>query len=867
MYRPGVIRDNKGVIVSSEEHRKRDQEINKSIKLANDLVKKGVYQGLIIAGDFNYADIFWNEELDPVVANETESTNNFLETLNEGFLTQNVFFKTYQHDFLTLTNTLDLVITESQERVYELKSGPVLGVSSQGQGHLCINWKYCLKDGTTNFGEKFKRTKYNYKKANYVGMKSYFGSINWSDIFMDKNVGSCYEIFVNKYKIACDEFIPIVRFDKKRRIKPPWLSKELREMMRKKSNLWYAFVSSGRKSEELKIKYKEHCKLVKSSISSSISKFELELVKNHVKNPKGLFTYIKNKQNIKQKIRSLNNSRGIPTTDLSEMSEILSMQFESVFSVDDGSEPFFGNRTEFVCPEEELIIRQDIIDRLNNLNCAKAPGRDQVAQYVLKNCSEELSYALDIIFKRSLEEGEIPNEWREANITPIFKKGSKLEASNYRPVSLTSVCCKVMEGIVRTRITSHLIKYKLISPSQHGFVQKKSCVTNLLECQHIVSGLLNENKSVDVLYTDFEKAFDKVSHKKLIIKLRAYGIRGKLLEWVKGFLKGRRQCVVMGDIESEWKDILSGVPQGSVLGPLLFVIYINDLPDGLKNVFKMYADDSKVIAEAVELDQISTLQEDIAKIKEWCDKWSMCLNSGKCKVMHLGNKNPVRSYYVENGDERVPLGVTEAEKDLGIMVANNGKTKLQAEKAIHKANHELGKMRKTFRFFNIKLFRILYPTYIRPQLEFASSAWNVLSKESVNKMESIQGRATKMVFELRTLSEQDRLNALGLTTLEVRRKRGDLIQLFKIMNKMEEVDIDMGMGNSISGGVGRRHGHQIQRERTGSYPMRNFSLPNRSATTWNILPQRVVNVESVNDFKSELDEHIKSIAWRRSIYS
>jgi ribonuclease P/MRP protein subunit RPP40 len=372
---------------------------------------------------------------------------------------------------------------------------------------------------------------------------------------------------------------------------------------------------------------------------------------------------------------------------------------------------------------------------------------------------------------------------------------------------------------------------------------------------------------VDVLYTDFEKAFDKVSHKKLIIKLRAYGIRGKLLEWVKGFLKGRRQCVVMGDIESEWKDILSGVPQGSVLGPLLFVIYINDLPDGLKNVFKMYADDSKVIAEAVELDQISTLQEDIAKIKEWCDKWSMCLNSGKCKVMHLGNKNPVRSYYVENGDERVPLGVTEAEKDLGIMVANNGKTKLQAEKAIHKANHELGKMRKTFRFFNIKLFRILYPTYIRPQLEFASSAWNVLSKESVNKMESIQGRATKMVFELRTLSEQDRLTALGLTTLEVRRKRGDLIQLFKIMNKMEEVDIDMGMGNNISGGVGRRHGHQIQRERTGSYPMRNFSLPNRNATTWNILPQRVVNVESVNDFKTELDEHIKSIAWRRSIYS
>jgi len=158
-------------------------------------------------------------------------------------------------------------------------------------------------------------------------------------------------------------------------------------------------------------------------------------------------------------------------------------------------------------------------------------------------------------------------------------------------------------------------------------------VTNLLERQQFVSGLLNENKSVDVLYTDFEKAFDKVSHKKLLIKLHAYGIRESLLASIKSFLSNRRQRVVMGEIVSDWRDILRGVPQGSVLGPLLFVIYINDLSDGLENLFKMYGGDSKGIAEVGE-DGHESLQSDILRIKDWCDKWSMCLNSSDCKMMH-----------------------------------------------------------------------------------------------------------------------------------------------------------------------------------------------------------------------------------------
>ena len=373
---------------------------------------------------------------------------------------------------------------------------------------------------------------------------------------------------------------------------------------------------------------------------------------------------------------------------------------------------------------------------------------------------------MEIIYKKSLVEGEIPDEWREANVTPLFKKGSKLMASNYRPVSLTSICCKVMEGIMRDKMTDHLTQHKLISPSQHGFVHKKSCVSNLLECQDVVSCLLKDGKSVDVLYTDFEKAFDKVSHRKLIVKLEGYGFRGKIINWVRSFLSNRRQRVVMGEAESEWRDILSGVPQGSVLGPLLFVIYINDLPDGVKNIFKMYADDSKVIAESGQ-----GLQEDIGRIKEWCNKWSMKLNSQKCKIMYFGKGNPGRTYYIDGEGERVILEGTEEEKDLGVIISNNGKNNRQAEKAISKANSQLGRMRRTFKFFNIKLFKIIYPTFIRPHLEFASPVWNSISKGNIKKLENIQRRATKMVIELSNLGYEERLEKLGLTTLRQERKR------------------------------------------------------------------------------------------------
>ncbi len=705
IYRPKIIRDNTGEIGSLEEHRKRDIGINKSIYRANSLVRKGLYQGLLLVGDFNFTELFWDENLESRFVTEAEGAVDFIKCLNGCFLTQNVFFKTFQQESTRLTNMLDLVITEAQERVVELKPGRVLG--GKEHGHLSLSWRYKIGEKDKVFGDKYRRTKLNYKKGDYEGMNKHLECINWTEVFEGYNVGECYRLFLDKYERACELFIPKINIDSKRRVRPPWLSKELRSMMRSKNEKWCKFVSSGRKDGNLNDEYKEQCKEVRKLMNKNIVDYELNLAKNYARNPKALYGYMKSRQRVSEKIGSLNKKDGSNTTDRAEISELLNEQFESVFTVDEGDEQEMEKRTDFRCTGEGIIIKEDIQKRLESLNCEKAPGGDGVAQRVLKNCPVILAGVMEAIFNKTMEEGKVPSEWRDANISPLFKKGSKLEASNYRPVSLTSVCCKVMEGIVRDSIASHLNRYNLISARQHGFVQQRACVTNLLECQHEISVSLGKNKSIDVLYTDFEKAFDKVSHRKLIVKLEAYGIGGKLLEWIKSFLGNRRQKVVMGEYESRWRDITSGVPQGSVLGPLLFVIYINDLPDRIFNVIEMYADDSKVISELKEGPD-SGLQEDINEINGWCKKWSMSLNSSKCKIMHFGKQNPRRKYYIEGKVGRVWLETTEVEKDLGVMISSDGRNNKQVESAVSKANRALVRMTKTFKYFNIQSFIVSF---------------------------------------------------------------------------------------------------------------------------------------------------------------
>lgn len=444
---------------------------------------------------------------------------------------------------------------------------------------------------------------------------------------------------------------------------------------------------------------------------------------------------------------------------------------------------------------------------------------------------------------------------------------------NYRPVSLTSIVCKVLEKIIRNFVMTFLEENNLLTSEQHGFVSKKSCATNLLESLDLVSEILAEGNPVDIVYLDFAKAFDMVPHKRLLHKLNAYGIGSVLLKWFESFLTGRKQRVVLGDSISDWSHVTSGVPQGSVIGPLLFVIFINDLPEKLTNKCKLFADDSKIIARVGNEENEISLQKDINSVTDWTKEWLMKLNAKKCKVMHLGRRNNElgKKYLIEDVSSGIigELSETLKERDLGIIFSSDLTWTAHVQAVASKANRILGQLKNTFVSRDLELWKKLYVSMVRPHLEFAVSAWSPYLKKDISELEKVQKRALKIPNELKGLhSYEKRLERIGLTSLEERRKRGDVIQFFKFQNGLEIIDRNCfpktAPSRILIGPAGATRGNSMKlvRETFAARSRNDFAhfttvrdnfFSNRVVEIWNELPDSVIKAPSLNSFKAKLD--------------
>jgi hypothetical protein len=390
-----------------------------------------------------------------------------------------------------------------------------------------------------------------------------------------------------------------------------------------------------------------------------------------------------------------------------------------------------------------------------------------------------------------MENNYIPPVWLQAYLTPIFKKGNPTDPHNYRPIALTCTICKIMETIIKDQMLDYLLSKKLISKQQHGFIRRHSTTTNLLESTHDwIVGLGGAN-NIDVVYIDFSKAFDSIVFSKLLFKLQNCGISGKLLAWLSSFLHGRTQCVVLENCFSTMSDIISGVPQGSVLGPILFLIFINDVISICcgNTTVKLFADDLKLYSVYNNMDNSAELQHSIDKLVSWSNEWQLQINLSKCHVLSINRPNTfksnVSSQYYLNG---VILSNVTVANDLGVYVDPNLTFKHHIATVIVKAHQRAGVFFRGFTSRSLDIVRKTFITYIRPILEFNSNVWNPTHKYLIDQIENVQRRFTKRIRSLSHLSYLERLSILELEPLELRRLRFDLVQYFKIFNNLSTIN-------------------------------------------------------------------------------
>ena len=784
----------------------------------------------VLMGDFNAA-VNWNT----MNSKSCTEGNRLLEFVSNEFLHQWVDKPTRGN------NILDIVLTTEDDLISDLSVGENIGKSD----HRIVRFQINIPQQK----EKKSIKKLDFRKGNWQQLKEYINNLEFNE---NGDINTHWDSFVEEYKEKRVRCIPYRRVLPNGTPQPKWFNKTIANAI-KKRNKKHKSMSPHPSPLEI-AEHKRLCREVDKLVRSAKISEEKRVASASKENPKEFFAYVNSRKPIKNNISPLKDLEGNLVTSDFEKAELMNKYFTSVFTTEELStipEPVI--KYEGTRPLDRInFTLDDVKKKIKKLNKFKAPGPDDIHPREIKELEEEIAPHLYRIFRRSAEERKAPQAWKLGNVPPIYKKGSKEEPGNYRPVCLTSVPCKIFESIIADLIVEHLEINKLLIDSQHGFRHNRSCLSNLLEFFHKMFSIYDNSRAIDIIYLDFQKAFDKVPHKKLMLKTRALGIIDEISDWIEDWLTNRKQRVVINGEVSEWADVTSGVPQGSVLGPLLFLIYINDIDVGLTSRIAKFADDTKLGTNAINPTDIEALQKDLNKLGEWSERWQMPFNCGKCKVMHIGEKNPQASYSLLGND----IQSVDQEEDLGIVISKDLKFTKQSIKVEKKAQKLIGYIKRQFKYRNKEIVLQLYTALVRPHLEYAVQFWAPSLQKDINRLEAVQARATKLVPALRHFGYRRRLERLNLFDLQTRRLRGQLIETFKILKGMTNIDLNNLF--TLSTNQTRSNGYKLELKRYRTSLCGNF-FTYKIANTWNKLPVEIVNSNTVEEFKKKLDKIIKSL--------
>ena len=502
-----------------------------------------------------------------------------------------------------------------------------------------------------------------------------------------------------------------------------------------------------------------------------------------------------------------------------------------------------------------IFTQSGIQHLLSTLDVSKASGPDRVSPYILKHCAEELSPVLQIIFTQSLTTGVLPPDWLSANICPVYKKGSRSSPCNYRPISLTPICSKIMEHIIYHSIMNHLNLNNILIDNQHGFRANHSCTTQLIAFIEDVSHALDHQKQVDIILLDFSKAFDTVPHQRLLSKLKHYGITNEIYNWIKTWLTQRIQRVVLDGEVSDQASVLSGVPQGTVLGPLMFLLYINDISKHINSPLRLFADDCLLYRVISCKDDASLLQEDLDRLYEWTKIWQLSFNIKKCVLLRCTRSlSPYQCNYTLNKDT---LATTDQHRYLGVLLDKRLSWSPHISSIASKASQTLNFLKRNLSKCSTAIKASAYLTMIRPIMEYASAVWDPFYVKDIQQLEKVQRRAACWVLNdyRHTSSVTLMLKQLSWPTLTLCRRISRLSILYKAIQQQLSLTIPSYYLPPMIQSTRQYHPSHfvLPCSSTTSYQHSYFT---RTIKDWNSLPTAIIETNSYNQFLSKLQTYI-----------